>query len=277
MHRSLGFLSTIRLQLSFFPRSAVASAGLLFSALLLASVSNAWSQDITYNIVDYPAYETDTTTGGGTDTISGTIVTDGNTGPLTAADIVGGSFTFQNPTWGAFTFPVLGNVTITGTLAATLSSLSIPQTLVAGQHNELELYASDDSDPAIPTYSLIQYDRDYPLGLAPHYDLYLGEGGTDPPFPAPNDTGRFSTGLRPSGSLILGASDNWIIATAAPIPEPSTFTLLGMALLGLGLVYLRRIRAKESRLPTPAYSHPAPSAATDTERDRFLLNSPRTM
>ena len=46
-------------------------AHLLFSAVLLALVSNAKAQDITYDFANYPADE-------GTDTIiSGTITTDG--------------------------------------------------------------------------------------------------------------------------------------------------------------------------------------------------------
>ena len=66
---------------------------LLFSVLFLASVFNAGAQDITYNIVDYPANEG---SGTGTDMIFGTITTDGTIGPLTAANIIGGSFSFAD-------------------------------------------------------------------------------------------------------------------------------------------------------------------------------------
>jgi hypothetical protein len=42
-------------------------------------------------------------------------------------------------------------------------------------------------------------------------------------------------------SLDLGSYSTWVIAG---VPEPSTVTLLFSALLGLGVVYLRRRRAK---------------------------------
>ena len=94
-------------------RYALAVAHLLFSAVLLASVSNAWAGNITYNIVNYPAYETDSTTDD-IDTITGTIVTDGAIGPLAISDIVGGSFTLTNPEYGTFTTPILGYTTLSG-------------------------------------------------------------------------------------------------------------------------------------------------------------------
>ena len=66
-------------------RSALVAAHLLFAAVLLASVSNASGQNRTYNIVDYPANETDAN--GATDTLSGTIITDGKLGTLTPSDV----------------------------------------------------------------------------------------------------------------------------------------------------------------------------------------------
>jgi hypothetical protein len=60
-------------------------------------VSDVVAGDITYKFVDYPALETDLTTGG-TDTLSGYIITDGSLGSITRSDIVGGSLNFYN--WG---------------------------------------------------------------------------------------------------------------------------------------------------------------------------------
>ena len=82
-------------------RSVLAASHLLFSAVLLASVSAARA-DIIYNIVDYPVNQADMINGG-TDTISGTIITDGTLG-VWAPDIshiVGGTLTF---TWPGGTF-----------------------------------------------------------------------------------------------------------------------------------------------------------------------------
>jgi len=51
---------------------------------------------------------------------------------------------------------------------------------------------------------------------------------------------QFFSNLSPSGGP---AAPLGIIATAA-VPEPATLTLLGTALLGLAVAYLRRRRAK---------------------------------
>ena len=42
----------------------------------------------------------------------------------------------------------------------------------------------------------------------------------------------------------IATSNTWVIATAQPTPEPATLTLLGSAMLGVGVVYLRQRRAK---------------------------------
>ena len=78
-------------------RLAPAVAHILFSAVLLASVSATRAGYITYNLVDYPANETDVMTSG-TDTLSGTIITDGASGLLSSSDIRGGSWTLRIPT-----------------------------------------------------------------------------------------------------------------------------------------------------------------------------------
>jgi hypothetical protein len=52
----------------------------------------------------------------------------------------------------------------------------------------------------------------------------------------------------PEVAVISETADHSLYAISSPItipvPEPATFTLLGAALLGLGVVYLRRRRAK---------------------------------
>ena len=81
----------------------LAAAYLMLSAVLLASVSNAGANDITYKIVDYPANEADAFSG--TDTISGTIITDGTIGLLSVANIISGDLSFTDPEGDLFTGP----------------------------------------------------------------------------------------------------------------------------------------------------------------------------
>jgi len=88
------------------PQSFSVVACLLFSAVLLAAVSIAGAGTFTYDIVNYPEYQTDSITGG-TDTLSGTIITDSDSGTLTPADFVGGTIYITNPVLGTFSMPVL--------------------------------------------------------------------------------------------------------------------------------------------------------------------------
>ena len=67
--------------------SALAVAHPLFSVVLIAFVCNARAGDITYNFVNYPVNET---YNGTPVVLSGTIVTDGALGTISASDIVGG-------------------------------------------------------------------------------------------------------------------------------------------------------------------------------------------
>ena len=56
--------------------------------------------------------------------------------------------------------------------------------------------------------------------------------------------GYYSIGSLPDVPGSIAYNSPWIIATAAPVPEPATLALLGSALLGLALVHLRRRTAK---------------------------------
>jgi hypothetical protein len=204
------------------------AAGLV--AILLAAEANAWTQDITYNIVDYPVNETDVITGG-TDTISGTITTDGSLGALTSQNIVRESISLYNSMDGTsyFEAPVSSSFSlISGQLSASRSQLLL------SNGGECQIYCSTiEADP--PTLA-VTYDNGYDNQLQFSGSII---GGTVAPHPFfqsflatnPPDT---------AGSIGSGGS-TWVIAT---VPEPATLTLLGSALLGVAALYLRRRGAK---------------------------------
>jgi hypothetical protein len=212
----------------------------LLAAAFAASVANATASTLTYKIVDYPAYESDVYLPS-TDTIAGTIITDGAIGPLSTSDIVGGSYTISNPTVGNFTVPVLGNITISGTVLATSSALTIPLP-PSGQGNTLQLdsdqISNDIEQQFIFNYRRINEPQPYT------YDQYNG-------FEAQSHAAEgglisrlwFSAQANYPSYLQLGSSDPWVVATATPVPEPGALALL-LPALGFGIVNLRRRKVR---------------------------------
>jgi hypothetical protein len=205
--------------------------GLMAAALLaflLAAVPDAGAGDITYIIVDYSADEIDPTSS--TLTVAGTIITDGTIGPLSAANIIGGTFSLSSPHFdvagsASFTAPIGLEATPTELLldVGVDSSFSI-STVITGQ------------DGIATTYNAagVTYEN------TPGGGLYRGSGSLGfgsmvmllPGFylsPVPTTPGS------------IGANPNWIIAA---VPQPASLMLLCSALLGLGVVYLRRRGAK---------------------------------
>ncbi len=189
--------------------------------------SDARAGIFTYNIADYPAYESDPSTGG-TDTISGTIITDSNSGLLATANIMGGNFTIQNPTYGDVTVPISGNVTITGSVTATPDSLTlaIPS---AGSVNEIEISAQISSAGVFSDgFLVMEYRRtNYPSGTLTPYDIYQL---TCSPVAGTQSIDFGALTIDPN-RLSLGGVDQWLIATE--VPEPSTLTLLIAGAVGL--------------------------------------------
>jgi hypothetical protein len=205
----------------------------LFFVALVAFVTKAVAGDITYNIVDYSLNETDISSYGGTDTISGTIVTDGTIGPLTKANIVGGSFTLFNSTAGSITSPISGDISDVIDLEASTTQLTLPPggglnflqhtNLPGGKYAEHILEYQNDN-----TY-LDYFEFEGWTGFLSRYQNTL----------TPQYFG-FSAATPPAQTGSISDQGAWVIASAPTVPEPATLSLLGTALLGLSVVYLRR-------------------------------------
>ena len=217
-------------------RSAVCSIQLLFAAVLLTSVSTARAENITYNLVDYPADEADGINGG-TDTISGTIITDGTLGYLTTngpvSQIIGGSLTFAAPgvtTEGQLAFDYETVYTPGSALYAT------PTQLIVGMATVLTLEYQTTSGPGTDSYLTYNADSYYYAGR-----IETGGSGLLASFFAspPVNIVTASYPYQWNNSVNI---NGWVIATA--VPEPGTLALLCSGLLGLAVVYLRRRSAK---------------------------------
>jgi hypothetical protein len=187
----------------------------LLAVGLAVSVSSGRADTITYNIIDYPAYETDFYNGA-TDTVSGTIITDGALGRLYATDIVGGSWTLTNPIIGTVTAP-FSSVTILQHIVATSTTLSAPD-------GSLITLAFGDG--------VYGYDDDY-LNAGGLYQSYF------PIAPSSNTLYGFKY---QSPHPVLNPVGDGVFAIVA-VPEPGCLMLLVSALLGFGcLSALRRKR-----------------------------------
>ena len=243
----------------------------LIVVVLAFCPSYSRAADMTYNIVDYPSYESDIITGG-TDTISGTIITDGNFGSLTQADIVGATWTFTNPQLGSFTRTVNGDdiqIMMAGTLTATATQLILPQP--TGSNYEMFVLNFND----LPTYP------PYPLGFqAAEIDWQL-----DPPdHPVGNYFDFFDGGVivitdpnnSPWSALFqnvmpipsaLGGNYNWVIAT---VPEPGGAYApgVGAAGTGRGILYAAASEGLTNASPSQPKPRPEPPSPLPTQHQR---------
>jgi hypothetical protein len=239
------------------------------AAIVLASGANAWAQDITYTITNCRLQQMDISNNSTYWNVIGTIVTDGAQGPLAASDILQASFAMETPDgwWatvanaqvylGAWTYDSSSNQNLTiGSLIATPTELLLPPPVATTNVGSVELSLSGATDNPGWVTGAITWARDYyPPGTywggstvqGGDYDgIMRQQGGWDPRgFSSSLNYPEFGSSTNPPAPLLLAGNDPWVIATAQPVPEPATFTLVGTALLGLGgVVYLRRRGAK---------------------------------
>jgi hypothetical protein len=209
-------------------RHALAAVRVLLSFVFLAFVSHAWAGKITYTIVDYPVNMGDGINGG-TDTISGTIITDGTLGSWgQTSHIIGGtlSFTQSSTTYTGSTPGMTGQVGYPD-ISATATDLLIPTGYDGGidvwtpQNDIIEIeWQRDTGTPS---------DAAYVGWVQTLSGTWLADFGF--------------AGAPPTTSASIAANDPWILANGGtPTPEPSAFVLFGAAAAAL-LAYAWRKRA----------------------------------
>ena len=193
----------------------------------------ARADDITYNIVDYPANESDQTSAG-TDTISGTIITDGTIGPLSTANIIGGTFSFTGP-YGTLTGPV--------TVFDPIGLQATPTQLLLspGSDSHVDISTTESNLPTTypPAVQGLLGMADVEYQNYPGDSTYGGSVAADLPPPSLWFGALFRSSPVPTTPGSIGANSSWVVAT---VPEPSTFVLFCIGAVCLAAHAWRRKR-----------------------------------
>jgi len=192
---------------------------------LVASVRNPFiaNASIVYDFVNYPVDQADSYNPG-TDTISGTIITNGAIGVQTdSSNFVGGTLTITTPigTYSTSSLDFFASST------ASFCELTSTQILVPqGYDFRINFNTADNGfSGGTLVYNRRPTETDYFAVL------------TEPPAPGIPAAGWASPTSNVPGSI--GSSDPWVVATAASssVPEPSTlivWSLLGTLAFAIG-------------------------------------------
>jgi PEP-CTERM motif-containing protein len=195
-------------------RSAFNRLALAALALCVGIAGQASAGTITYSIANYPADQNGAT-------LSGTITTDGVSGPLASSDILAWSWTITPAGGTPFTYTSSDIGATSGIAGAVASPSSITLALPPGtDFYEFALYNGQTAAVGL------EYER------SSSGNLYFGKTSAGIIWNDPNPA--------------MGGNDPWIIATAA-VPEPSTLTLLGIAAAGLALFGRRTLSPSPAR------------------------------
>lgn len=179
---------------------------LLGIAIFLVSANVGRGQDITYNLVDYPADEAGYS-------LSGFITTDGNTGNLTPTDIQ--TFGFN--------------------IYASNGSLLCSET---GSGNDGDIWRGGSGFGAIildATSTQLLLPSTYSVTLSGGDSQYLGWANNYPGQSLYFGGGSYWFNTNPQ----MNGEQPWVIAQTATVPEPSTLMLALAGAIGL-LTYVWR-------------------------------------
>ena len=170
------------------------------SALVaLLVISDATNADMTYNIENYPADQNGAT-------LSGTITTDGEIGPLATSDIVSWSWTVTTSGGTSYSF----NSSMTGSQTAVTGDVVESRTSITIAYSPDGESLVSLSDTAAG-YNQLVYYRD---GIDYAYRCFAGPDTEYPIWGTMNP--------------VVGNTDPWVIAVApTSVPEPTSLTLAG--------------------------------------------------